>query len=164
MLSILVFNELSPSVPGVAASSQVVQGSSAIGTIGIATQQLDDFQALFFEAEITGAAGGTLDVYVQNSPDMGTRWYDYIHFGQLLAGAGTSRQVCSVASGAQNLSLQTVGFGLSPALANNTVLGGAWGDRFRLVMVAGAGTTSGGVVTVRIVGQRMFPWGSRAGS
>ena len=39
-----------------------------------------------------------------------------------------------------------------------TFLGGAWGDRFRLVMVAGSGTTAGALVSVRIVGQRTANW------
>lgn len=161
MLTILVFNETSPSAPGTIASSQVVSGTA--GPSGVATQQLDDYQALSFEVVLMGATGGTLDVYVQNSPDMGSSWYDYIHFAQLAAGAGTFRYVASCASGAQNLALQTVGFNLTPALAAGTAVGGAWGDRFRLVMVAGAGTSAGAPVQMRILGQRMNPWGSRAG-
>jgi len=161
MLTILTFNETSASSPGTIASSQAVSGTA--GPSGVATQQLDDYQAISFEAVLMGAVGGTLDVYVQNSPDMGSSWYDYIHFAQLAPGAGTFRYVVSCASGAQNLSLQTVGYNLSPALAASTAIGGAWGDRFRLVMVAGAGTTAGAVVQLRVVAQRMFPWGSRAG-
>ena len=161
MLTILVFNEMSPSSPGAIASSQAVSGTA--GPNGVATQQLDDYQALSFEAVLMGATGGTLDVYVQNSPDMGSTWYDYIHFAQLASGAATVRYVASVASGAQNLSLQTIGFNLSPALAAATAIGGAWGDRFRLVMVSGAGTSAGAAVQMRIVGQRMNPWSSRAG-
>lgn len=129
----------------------------------MATQQLDDYQAISFEAVLAGATGGTLDIYVQNSPDMGATWYDYIHYAQLASGAPVVRYTASVASGAQNLSLQTVGFNLTPALAASTVIGGAWGDRFRMVMVAGAGTTAGASLALRVVAQRMFPWGSRAG-
>lgn len=161
MLTILVFNETSLSSAGTVASSQAVSGTA--GPSGVATQQLDDYQAISFEAVLTGATGGTLDIYIQNSPDMGSSWYDYIHFPQLAAGSGTSRYVVSVASGAQNLSLVSVGFNLAPALAAGTAIGGAWGDRFRMVMVSGAGTSAGAVVQLRIVAQRMFPWGSRAG-
>jgi len=161
MLTILAFNETSPSAPGTIASSQPVSGSA--GPAGNATQQLDDYQALSFEAVLTGATGGTLDVFIQNSPDMGSTWYDYIHFATLAAGAATVRYVASVASGAQNLALQTIGTNLVPALAPATAIGGAWGDRFRIVMVSGAGTTAGAAVQLRIVGQRMNPWSSRAG-
>lgn len=161
MLTILTFNETSPSAPGTIASTQAVSGTA--GPSGIATQQLDDYQALSFEAVLTGATGGTLDVFIQNSPDMGSTWYDYVHFATLTAGASTVRYVASVASGAQNLALQTIGTNLLPALAPATAIGGAWGDRFRIVMVAGAGTSAGAVVQLRIVGQRMNPWGSRAG-
>lgn len=161
MLAILTFNETSPNAPATVASSQPVQGSA--GPPGIATAQLDDYQAILIEAVLQGATGGTLDVYIQNSPDQGVTWYDYAHFAQLAGGAGVTRAVASCATGAQNLSLTTVGVNLTPALAVNTVLGGAWGDRFRLVMVAGGGTTAGAPVQVRIVGQRTFPWSSRAG-
>ena len=161
MLTILVFNETSPSSPGTIASSQAVSGTA--GPSGVATQQLDDYQALSFEAVLQGATVGSLDVYMQNSPDMGSTWYDYIHFAQLAAGSAVVRYVASVASGAQNLALQAIGTNLTPLLAASTAIGGAWGDRFRLVMVAGAGTSAGAPVQLRIVGQRMNPWGSRAG-
>lgn len=162
MLCILTFNETSPSAPGTAASSQFV--STSAGPPGVATQQLDDYQAVSIEANLIGATGGTLDVYVQISTDMGTTWYDYVHYTQLANGASAISYVSSCASGAQNLSLATIGKNLNPALAAGTAVGGAWGDRFRLVMVAGSGTTVGAPVQVRIIGQRMFPWGSRGGS
>ena len=161
MLTIWKFSETSPTAPGVAASSQAVAGSA--GPAGTASGQMDDYQALIIEAVLVGATGGTLDVYMQNSPDQGVTWYDYAHFPQLAAGAAAVAYVATVATGAQNLTLATIGSGLTPALAAGTVTGGAWGDRFRVLMVAGSGTTAGAAVSVRIVGQRTNPWSSRAG-
>lgn len=162
MLGIFQFNEATPSSPGTVASSQFVSGSA--GPPGLATGQIDDYAAIFVEANLIGATGGTLDVYLQNSPDMGTSWYDFAHWPQLAAGAPAINYVFTAATGAQNLTFAPVGRNLAPALASGTATGGAWGDRFRLVMVAGAGTTAGAAVSVRIVGQRQHIWGSRAGS
>ncbi len=156
MISLFTFNETSPSAPGTVASSQAVSLSS--GPAGVASGQLDDYQALYIDAALQGATGGTLDVFMQNSPDQGVTWFDYAHFAQLAAGAAALIAVASVSAGAQNLTLTTVGKNLSPVLAAGSVLGGAWGDRFRLVMVAGAGTTVGAPVVIRILGQRTMPW------
>jgi hypothetical protein len=156
MITVFSFNETSPAAAGTAASSQAVTGS--VGPPGVASGQLDDYSAIFIDASLQGATGGTIDVYIQNSPDQGVTWFDYAHFAQLAAAAPTVTYVASVAVGAQNLSLATVGKNLVPALAAGTVNGGAWGDRFRLVMVAGAGTSAGAPVAVRIVGQRLQPW------
>jgi hypothetical protein len=151
MIGIYRFAETSPSSPATVASSQPVVGS--LSTAGVAAQ-LDLWNGLFVEAVLQGATGGTLDVYIQNSPDEGATWYDYAHFAQVAAAASSSSSVFSVSSGAQNLTLVTVGKNLSPALPAGTVVGGPWGDRFRLVMVAGTGTTAGAPVLVTIVGQR----------
>ena len=156
MITSWLFSETSPSAPGTAASSQPVAGSNGPG--GVATGQMDDYVGLYFEAVLVGATGGTLNVYCQNSPDMGLTWYDYVSFSQLAAGAGQTRAVGSASMSAQNISLAAVGVNLTPLLAAGTFLGGAWGDRFRLVMVAGSGTTAGALVSVRIVGQRTANW------
>ena len=156
MYSILSFTETSPSAPGTTASSQLVSGSA--GPAGIASGQLDDYVAISIEAVLQGATGGTLDVYIQNSPDMGLSWYDYAHFAQMASAAPVIRYVASIAVGAQNLTLITVGTNLSPALAAGTVLGGPWGDRFRLVMVAGAGTSVGAPIGIRMCAQRSINW------
>jgi hypothetical protein len=156
MLTLFTFTETTPGAAGTVASSQPVSGS--VGPPGIATGQLDDYSALYIDASLVGATGGTLDVFLQNSPDQGATWFDYAHFTQLAAGGGAVTAVASVAIGAQNLTLSTVGKNLSPALAAGTVLGGAWGDRFRLVFVAGGGTSAGAAIVVRICGQRLFNW------
>ena len=37
-------------------------------------------------AELQGPTGGTLDVTIQDSQD-GVKWFDYVHFAQVAAGA-----------------------------------------------------------------------------
>ena len=99
-------------------------------------------------AKLAGATGGTLDVYLQFSPDGGTTWVDYAHFPQISAGASAIYRVWNVSKSAQQTSLATVGTGTSPALSANSILGGDWGDRLRTVMVAGAGTSAGAAQTL----------------
>lgn len=154
MLSEFVFSETSPAAPGTVASSQVVSGSK--GSPGILAGALDDFLAMSFVAQLVGATGGTLDVYVQYSPNAGTTWVDYVHFTQLAAGAGAVTYTAN--TGAPTTTTTAVGTGTAPALAAGTVTGGPWGDQMRLLMVAGAGTTAGATVTVRVVAQRPFMW------
>lgn len=151
MINIFTFSETTPSAPGTVASSRSV--GSSLGPAGVAAD-LSQYSGLIVEANLVGATGGTLDVYVQFSTDEGTTWYDYAHFTQLAGGATAVSYVFSAATGAQNLTLATVGKNLNPALASGTVVGGSWGDRMRLVFVAGGGTTAGAAITVNIVGQR----------
>jgi len=100
---------------------------------------------------LQGATGGTLDVYIQYSPDGGTTWVDYAHFPQLAAGAGATSRVWSASKNAQQTTLTSVGTGASPALGANTIVGGDWGDRLRVVAVAGASTSAGALQTLLVV-------------
>ena len=50
-----------------------------------------------------------------------------------------------------------VGKNLLPALAAGTIVQGAFSDRLRLVMVAGAGTTLGAPVRMTVGTQRQSP-------
>ena len=108
-------------------------------------------EALRIVAELVGATGGTLDVYLQTSDDGGTTWYDWAHFPQLAAGASAIKYAFSVPS-AGELGITTIGSGTSPALAANTVVGGPWGDRIRALYVAGASTSAGAAVVINIYG------------
>lgn len=147
----LTFAETSPASAGSAASSQAVVNST--GVAGIASGLLDVSEHLFVLAQLVGATGGTLDVYIQTSPDLGTTWVDWAHFPQLAAGAAAIKYAFTVSKGSQLLTPTVVGVNNSPALAVNTVVGG-WGDRFRLWMVAGASTSAGAAVNVKITGSR----------
>jgi len=115
------------------------------------TPGLGAYKSLSIFSTLQGATGGTLDVYLQYSPDGGTTWVDYAHFPQLAAGAAAASRVWNVTKEAQQTTLTSVGTGTSPALAANSIVGGDWGDRLRVLTVAGAGTTSGAAQTVSII-------------
>lgn len=149
-----IFTETSPASPSTAASSVAVAGVPAGTPAGIITSGPVDWttaDSMSVTAELVGATGGVLDIYIQTSFDGGTKWWDYVHFAQLAAGASAIRYAFTASPVAvQNANPVVVGINLTPALAANTILGGAWGDRFRLVMVAGGGTTVGAAVSVRL--------------
>lgn len=136
-----VFSDTSP-----AAADTAVSASKA--------GALQRFGALTIIATLTGATGGTLDVYLQVSPDAGVTWYDYAHFAQLAAGAAAITKVITVSRAGQQTGIPTVGTGLSPALAANAVVGGDFGDMMRVLFVAGAGTSAGAVQTIKVIGTR----------
>ena len=149
------FNETSPATPstGTASSVQVI-GAPTTAPAGVLTGvQLDGFGGLAIAADLVGATGGTLDVYIQTSPNGGTTWFDYAHFTQLTNGNAAVRYAFAV-SPSGLLTPSVVGINLTPALAAGVCIGGAWGDRMRLVFVAGTGTTAGAPVKVYVSGQR----------
>lgn len=125
--------------------------STAIG--GIA-RGLDAYDAFLIDADLVGATGGTLDVYLQRkvAPDT---WRDWLHFTQLTAGNAAVRHSVSTAPGISN-TIVVVGIGTdstaTPALAANTFIGGHPGEAVRAVYVAGASTSAGAAVTIRIRG------------
>ncbi len=149
-----VFAETSPAAPGTAASSAAVAGSNGAAGIGMLAQGLDSFLSLNIVAKLVGATGGTLDVYIQTSPDQGTTWVDYVHFPQLASGASAIKYAFSCAQGVQSAAPVVVGINTAPALAVNTILGGGWGDRMRLLMVAGGATSAGAAVNITISAQK----------
>jgi hypothetical protein len=149
-----VFSETSPSGPGTAASFQAVAGGVDNGIPNGVCGLLGDYEAVDIIAELKGATGGTLDVYVQNSPDEGLNWYDIIHFQQLAPGAATAYYQSPISNATTTTSPVTVGKGLNVALAPNVTVNGAFSDRLRLVLVAGVSTTAGAPVVVRVCPQR----------
>lgn len=138
----LVITDTSPAAAGTAVSAATLGG-------------LGRFDALSFFVTITGATGGTIDVYLQTSFDGGTTWYDYAHFAQSAAAAAAVTKYFAVPN-SDATGLTTVGKGTlaSPgvALAASTILGGAWGDLMRAVYVAGASTSAGATQTIAVVG------------
>lgn len=113
-----------------------------------------DAKALTVVATIRGGTGGVLDVYIQTSHDRGTTWLDWAHFPQLADGAAVTTRVWHVTRDTAVGTLTAIGSGTSPALAANTILGGAWGDRFRVLYVAGVGTSAGTAQSIKL-----FGWG-----
>lgn len=156
MIAWFQFNETSPAAPGTAASSQSVQNANASFGAGVAGP-LDDSDALDIVAELQGATGGTLDVYLQTSPDGGNNWFDLAHFPQLASAAAAIRYQAPVSLYTNSTVPVVVGKNLTPALAVNTVINGAYSNRMRIVMVAGTGTTAGAPVKITVMTQRTDP-------
>ena len=87
MIRTLVFQETSPASAITVASSQPVVGADFNVAAGVAGYGLDDYDSLDITASLVGATGGTLDVFVQGSPDEGANWFDCVHLTSLAAGA-----------------------------------------------------------------------------
>jgi hypothetical protein len=113
---------------------------------------LERFNWISIEADLAGATGGTLDVYVQRRLGRDL-WRDWIHFPQLTAGGAAVKY--SVQSGS-DADIYVVGGGTdaSPgvALAADTAVGGHPGSELRVVFVAGSSTSAGAAQTVRVFG------------
>lgn len=130
-----------------------ISPASASTAAGDTVSGLNAFNEIHVEADLVGATGGTLDVYLQRK--VGTNaWRDWIHFPQLASGAAAVKY----AARSQNATGITVvggGTDASPgvALAANTIIGGHPGTDVRAVYVAGASTSAGAAVTVRIYGR-----------
>lgn len=127
--------------------------ASASTAVAVATvSSLDDYAEIAIEADLLGATGGTLDVYLQRkiANDL---WRDWAHFTQLAAGAAAVKY--ALRSSTDN-TIRAVGGGsdASPgvALAANTCAGGHPGTELRVVFVAGASTSAGAAQTIRVYG------------
>jgi hypothetical protein len=155
MLGYMQFNETPPSSAGTAASSGTIAGNSANYLAAGIAGPLDDYQAINLIAEFTPNVGGSLNVYLQSSPDNGVSWYDMVAWPTQGGGSSTSPVVyySSPLSLATNTGVTaSVGKNTSPALSpgsNGAVINGAWGDRVRLIMVSGSGTSKSGNVIVK---------------
>lgn len=98
-------------------------------------------------ATLTGATGGTLDVYIQASHDCVT-YFDYAHYAQITAAASAVTKFWAVTKETQQTTPTTVGTGTAVALTANTVVGGDYGNCLRVVFVAGSGTSAGAAQTL----------------
>lgn len=97
-----------------------------------------DCSAITIIATVAGGAGGVLDIYIQDSSD-GVKFYDYWHITQRTAGQAAETLAYDPSP---NDSVTTIGFDLTPALANGAVRGGHWFDQLRVLYVPGAGVAA----------------------
>lgn len=141
---------VSPVIPTVVDLS-ATSPSSATTSAQPPSTGLGPYKSMLIYTELQGATGGTLDVYLQVSPDNGTTWVDYAHFPQLAAAAAATKRLWSVSKHAQQTTLTTVGTGTNPALAANSIVGGEFGDRIRVVFVSGSGTTLGAAQVIKLI-------------
>jgi hypothetical protein len=118
---------------------------------------LAKYAGLRVEAQVIGATGGTLDVYLQRKvgPNL---WVDWVHFAQLAAGASAllysfTIQNVSTATGALT-AVTSGGTDATPTSTGGTglIMNNHPGDFVRVVYVAGASTSAGAVIKVYITG------------
>lgn len=135
--------------------SQTLTGTSpasASTAIGGTVAGLDKYDSFTIDADLIGATGGLLDVYLQREVATNV-WRDWLHFPQLTAGASAVRYC--VQPGPNN-TIVAVGVGTestaTPALAANTCVGGHPGTKLRVVLVAGASTSAGAAYSIVIRG------------
>jgi hypothetical protein len=152
--AVWIFNETSPSAQGGAPSVNRVQNAALYLPAGVAGP-LDDYGSLKLTAELVGATGGTLDVYVQQNPgDDNVSWFDIAHFPQLTAAHAPIIYEAGISLYSQATAPVVIGKNASPALAANANVSGPFSSRLRLWMVAGSGTTVGAAVKVTLHAQR----------
>lgn len=159
-----VFNEVSPAAPGTSFSVGPISGPPANYLPPGVCGPFDDYESVEFIAELVGATGGPLDVYVQtNEREDNGDWFDVIHFPQLLAAASAIKYNAAISLFTNATAPIVIGKNASPALAANTIVQGPFGSRFRLCMVAGTSTSAGAAVKITVMGQRTRSrelWGS----
>jgi len=152
--ALFVFSEQTPAAHSTVASSNPVAGAGSYFPAGVAGP-LSDYEAVDVILDApANTTGDTLDVYVQTSPDEGQNWYDAIHFPTIASGAAASSYAAPLSTATATSAPTQVGRNLSPALAAGAVVNGAFSDRMRLVMAAGANASSSITIAVRILAQR----------
>lgn len=133
---------------------------AAASTVATAPVPLTKYDELTVIAELQGATGGTLDVYIQETYDVDpstgdalatATYYDVAHFEQLAGGAAA---VVKRVATQRDSTEQTIGKNLTPALSAGKFVGSPWGPLVRLCLVAGASTSAGAPVTVKFMQRR----------
>lgn len=142
-----VYSEPLAPIPALTATSPAAPSTVAGPIVDIPSWARE----LMIIASLTGATGGPLDVYLQVTPDGGTTWFDYAHFPQKAAASALTHHAVSVSRSEQLLTPTAIGSNLTPALAVNTVVGGEFGFKMRMLFVAGALTTAGASQTIRFI-------------
>ncbi len=134
---------------------------SAASTKAIQTQIIGGLEALDAMKIVTvfqGATGGDLDIYLQvgmkdatNGDDTTITWVDYARW-TIAAGAASATKLYSVSRQTERLTGLTVAIGDTPAIATNTVSGGDFGDRMRVIFISQTGTSAGAAQTIHFFG------------
>lgn len=137
-------------------STSPASATTAVGASTATQANLQEFDWFDVTAELQGATGGTLDVYLQRKEAADT-WKDWVHFPQLAAAAAAVKY--HVPGNGSIAAITVIGGGTDATpgvvLAANTACGGLPGSALRVVFVAGAGTSAGAAQTVRISAHRM---------
>lgn len=126
-----------------------VPATASTTTIGTMFSLGGQYDKIVLTSTLTGMSVGTLDLYIEESWDLGVTWYQVGHFTQLAGAAAvaTKRQIIpypgtgtAVATGKSTLAAATL------ALAAGTFCEAPWGPLLRVISVTGAGANAGAVV------------------
>ena len=150
--AVYIITGTTPAAPGNAVLGTIAPDVSLVSPNVFA--DISQFESLALSVSLIGATGGALDVYIQSSPDLGVSWEDIAHSPQVAAGGGAVRYRWN--TGRWNGSATAVVTG-DMVLAVNTYLQGEWGDRLRVKVLAGAGTSAGAAVSFRFHFNRVYP-------
>lgn len=136
-------------VQTITGTSPASASTAAIGTAnGLAAHDW-----FLIDATIIGGTAGTVDAWLQRKVEGVDAWRDWIRF-PLVSAATTKHYSVQVGSGQTiyEVSQGTTASPGTPTIAANTAIGGHPGDKVRLMVTAGAGTTAGATQTVYISG------------
>lgn len=139
----------------ISGTSPAAAGQAVVGKAIGGLEEYDDFVIC---AQLVGATGGVLDVYLQRKIDTDV-WVDWAHFTQLTNGNAAVKYVVAALPPATSAPVavgvtKDDGTTGAPALAANAIVAGHPGGNVRCVCVAGAGTSAGALVDIRIMAHR----------
>ena len=110
-------------------------------------RNLDRFSSFIIDAVLTGATGGTLDIYLQRA--VGDDWVDWYRFAQVAGSAAAIRR--TITSDMVTLTAPlTVGANASVGIAANTLGARHPGSAVRIWQVPGAGTSAGAAQSIKL--------------
>lgn len=137
----------------VSVTSPAVATAAGVDTL-IGAFDVGDLDTIRVVAELAGATGGTLDIYIQMQMKGDTDWFDYVHFAQQAGGGAANIKTFAVSRASAQTTMVTPGKNSVPALAANSVVGGDFGNAWRVVCVAGAGTSAGAALVFHFCGAK----------
>lgn len=127
--------------------------SASTAAVGSAVNGLAKYDWLIIDATLIGGTGGTVDAWLQRKIEGQDKWRDWIRFPQVAA-ATTEHYSVQIGTGStiHQVSQGTTASPGTPTIAADTSIGGHPGDKVRLVVTAGAGTSAGATQTIHVSG------------
>jgi len=127
--------------------------SASTAAVGSPVNGLARYDWFLIDATIIGGTSGTVDAWLQRKIEGQDKWRDWIRFPQVAA--ATTKHYSVQMTGANSIyevSQGTLGSPGTPTIPANTTIGGHCGDKVRLVVTAGSGTSAGAAQIVHISG------------
>jgi hypothetical protein len=125
-------------------------GSTVVaGTATSADYDLSGISDLFVVVSGTGPTGDVVSLWIQDTMEGDTTYYDLVAAWNIAAGAASVQALPTCLSNTSAV----IGSGTSPLLAQGQCRGTRWGGRFRLVSKTGANVNAGQTYTAKIFGR-----------